>query len=104
MNRFDDMDKRELQIITTVGENGEEVKLKLLDIVTVNDFDYALLLPIETETDEVNEEESEVILMRLKQDASEYVFETIEDDEEFNLVAEAILDEEGYEDVEDEEE
>ena len=104
MNRFDDMDKRELQIITTVGENGEEIKLKLLDIVTVNDFDYALLLPIETETDEVNEEESEVILMRLKQDASEYVFETIEDDEEFNLVAEAILDEEGYEDVEDEEE
>ena len=104
MNRFDDMDKRELQIITTVGENGEEVKLKLLDIVTVNDFDYALLLPIETETDEVNEEESEVILMRLKQDASEYVFETIEDDEEFNLVAEAILDEEGYEDVEDGEE
>ena len=102
MNRFDDMDKRELQIITTVGENGEEVKLKLLDIVTVNDFDYALLLPIETETDEVNEEESEVILMRLKQDASEYVFETIEDDEEFNLVSQAILEEEGYEDIEEE--
>ena len=42
--------------------------------------------------------------MRLKQDTSEYVFETIEDDDEFNLVAEAILNEEGYEDVEEEEE
>ncbi len=87
MNRFDDMDNRELQVIKTVGENGEEISLKLLDIVTVNDFDYALLLPV----DEDIQEEAEVILMRLKQDASEYVFETIDDDEEFNLVSEAIL-------------
>lgn len=95
MNRFDDMDNRELQVIKTVGENGEEISLKLLDIVTVNDFDYALLLPV----DEDIQEEAEVILMRLKQDASEYVFETIDDDEEFNLVSEAILSEEGYEDI-----
>ena len=101
MGRFDDMENRELQVIKTVGDDGEEVSLKLLDIVTVNDFDYALLLPVDENLDE---EECEVILMRLKQDAAEYVFETIEDDEEFNLVAEAILDEEGYEDVEDEEE
>ena len=104
MGRFDDMDKRDLQIITTVGEDGEEVTLKLLDIVTVNDFDYALLLPFEADMGEVDEEECEVILMRLKQDTSEYVFETIEDDDEFNLVAEAILNEEGYEDVEEYEE
>ncbi len=102
MGRFDDMDNRDLQIITTVGEDGEEVNLKLLDIVTVNDFDYALLLPFEADMEEVEEGEAEVILMRLKQDAAEYVFETIEDDEEFNLVAEAILEEEGYEDTEEE--
>lgn len=99
MSRFDDMENRELQVIKTVGEDGEEVSLKLLDIVTVNDFDYALLLPVDEELDE---EECEVILMRLKQDASEYVFETIEDDEEFNLVSQAILEEEGYEDIEEE--
>ncbi len=101
MGRFDDMENRELQVITTIGEDGEEVKLKLLDIVTVNDFDYALLLPFEADVD-ADEDEAEVILMRLKQDAAEYVFETIEDDEEFNLVAEAILEEEGYEDTEEE--
>jgi len=102
MGRFDDMDKRDLQIITTIGEDGEEVNLKLLDIVTVNDFDYALLLPFEADMVDVEEGECEVILMRLKQDAAEYVFETIEDDEEFNLVAGAILEEEGYEDTEEE--
>ncbi len=99
MGRFDDMENRELQVIKTVGDDGEEVSLKLLDIVTVNDFDYALLLPVDENLDE---EECEVILMRLKQDAAEYVFETIEDDEEFNLVSQAILEEEGYEDVEEE--
>lgn len=101
MGRFDDMDKRELQVIKTVGENGEEVSLKLLDIVSVNDFDYALLLPVD---EDLTEDECEVILMRLKQDASEYVFETIDDDEEFNIVSEAILSEEGYEDTEEEDE
>jgi len=99
MGRFDDMEKRELQVIKTIGENGEEVNLKLLDIVTINDFDYALLLPVD---EDLEAEECEVILMRLKQDASEYVFETIEDEDEFNLVSEAILHEEGYEDVDDE--
>lgn len=100
MSRFDDMENRELQVIKTVGEDGEEVSLKLLDIVTVNDFDYALLLPVD---EDLEEEECEVILMRLKQDAAEYVFETIEDDEEFNLVSQAILEEEGYEDIDEEE-
>ena len=66
----------------------------------MNDFDYALLLPVD---EDLEEEECEVILMRLKQDAAEYVFETIEDDEEFNLVSQAILEEEGYEDIDEEE-
>ena len=99
MSRFDDMEKRDLQIIQTIGEDGEEVTLKLLDVVTVGDFDYALLLPADENLDE---EECEVILMRLKQNTSEYVFENIEDDEEFNMVSEAILEEEGYEDIEEE--
>ena len=99
MSRFDDMEKRDLQIIQTIGEDGEEVTLKLLDVVTVGDFDYALLLFFDENLDE---EECEVILMRLKQNTSEYVFETIEDDEEFNMVSEAILEEEGYEDIEEE--
>ncbi len=86
------MNEKEFEIIKTVGENGEEVELKLVDIVTVNDIDYALLLPADADID--NEEECEIVLMRLKQDNSEYLFETIEDDDEFELVSQAILEEE----------
>ncbi len=86
------MKDNDFEIIKTIGEEGEEIELKLLDIVNVNNVDYALLLPVESDID--NEEECEVVLMRLKQDNSDYVFETIEDEDEFELVSQAIIEEE----------
>ena len=71
----------EEQIIETVDENGNVVKFELFDIVEVDEQEYALLLPIE------DEEGDEVVLMRLTKDGEEYLFETIDDDEEFEKVA-----------------
>lgn len=82
-------EEKELQIIKTIDEDGQEIELKLLDIVTVNDVDYALLLPADEDEED---EEAEVVLMRLKQENDEYVFETIEDDEEFDTVAKILAD------------
>ena len=89
------MDNSEFEIIKTIGEEGEEIELKLLDIVTVNDVDYALLLP--ADADDANDDECEIVLMRLKQDDSEYIFETIENDEEFELVSQAIIEDDSEE-------
>ncbi len=71
----------EEQIIETVDENGNVVKFELFDIVEVDEQEYALLLPVE------DEEGDEVVLMKLSKDGEEYLFETIEDDEEFEKVA-----------------
>ena len=60
------------------------VKFELFDIVEVDEKEYALLLPVE------EEESDEVVLMRLSKDGEEYLFETIEDDEEFEKVAEYV--------------
>ena len=79
----------ELQIIKTLDENGKETELKLLDIVCVDDIDYALLLPKDADPDD---DDAEVVLMRFKNENNEYVFEEIEDEDEFDLVAQAILD------------
>lgn len=70
--------------IETVDEYGNKVSFEVLDIVTVDDVEYAVLLPEEADRDD---EENEVLIMRLKQDGNEYSFETIEDDDEFNKVA-----------------
>ncbi len=86
----------ELQIIKTVGENGEEVELKLLDIINVNGTDYALLLPADEEADE----EAEVVLMRLIKEGDEYLFETIDDDDEFNEIAKILSEEDENEEEE----
>lgn len=87
------MTNKNEQIIETVDENGNKVSFELLDIVTVDDVEYALLLPSET-TEE--DDENEVLVMRLKKDGEEFTFEAIEDDEEFEKVAQYI------EEVEDE--
>ena len=69
------------QIIETVDENGNLVKFELFDIVEVDEKEYALLLPIE------DKESDEVVLMHLTKEGDEYLFETIDNDEEFEKVA-----------------
>ena len=69
------------QIIETIDENGNVIKFELFDIVEVDEQEYALLLPVD------EEESTEVVLMRLSKEGEEYLFETIDDDEEFEKVA-----------------
>lgn len=69
------------QIIETIDENGNLIKFELFDIVEVDEQEYALLLPVE------EEDNDEVVLMRITKDADEYLFETIDDDDEFEKVA-----------------
>ncbi|MCD8024471.1 MAG: DUF1292 domain-containing protein [Candidatus Gastranaerophilales bacterium] len=79
----------EMQVIKTVDENGDEVELKLYDIVNVEGVDYAILFS----SDEEINEDSEGILMKMKQENGEYVFETIDDDDEFEAVAKILSEE-----------
>ncbi|GBF22974.1 hypothetical protein tpqmel_0378 [Candidatus Gastranaerophilus sp. (ex Termes propinquus)] len=93
-----DIDIEEYPVIKTIDEDGNEVSLKLVDIVTVDDSEYALL----ARENQVVEDDSEVVLMRLIKEGEEYIFETIDNDEEFELVSQAILEEDVDEEEEDE--
>lgn len=75
----------ERQLIETVDEFGKVVNFELFDIIEFEEREYALLLPADS-----NNDMDEVVLMKLSKDGEEYVFEVIEDDEEFNKVAEYI--------------
>ena len=74
------------QIIETVTEDGEKVQFKLFDIVEFEEKEYALLLPLEDE----DNEDAELVLMQLTKEDDYYIFETIEDDDEFDRVSEYI--------------
>ena len=72
----------ENQIIETVDEKGNLIKFELYDIVEVDGQEYALLIPVEQEDDD-----DELVLMRLTKDGDDYIFESIDDDAEFDKVA-----------------
>ena len=78
------MENEEKQLIETVDEDGNVINFELYDIVEVEGKEYALLLPAEAE--EEDSEDGEIVLMRLTKDGEDYLFETIEDDEEFDKV------------------
>jgi uncharacterized protein YrzB (UPF0473 family) len=75
-------------IAVVVDEEGREISLEVLDMFTLDDIEYALLLPVghhEKECDCGCEDEA--VIMRVKRDGEEYYFEQIENDEEFDKVA-----------------
>lgn len=74
------------RLIETIDENGNVITFELYDIVEVDEQEYALLLPTEQDEDS-DDEDAEIVLMRLSKNGDDYLFETIEDDEEFNKVA-----------------
>ena len=76
-------EKENDQLIETVDENGNVITFELFDIVEVDEQEYALLLPTDAEAGE----EDELVLMRLTKDGEDYIFETIDDDAEFEKVA-----------------
>ncbi len=75
------------QIIETFDEDGNKVSFELIDIVSVDDIEYALLLPSEKQEDM---EDDEILVMRLKKDGDEYIFEVIDDDSEFEKIVQYI--------------
>ena len=74
------------RLIETIDENGNVITFELYDIVEVDEQEYALLLPTDDEED-ADDEDAEIVLMRLSKNGEDYLFETIEDDDEFNRVA-----------------
>ena len=77
--------EEEKQLIETVDEEGNVINFELFDIVEFEEQEYALLLPAENKTDD-----DEVVLMRLTKDGEDYLFEAIDDDAEFDKVADYI--------------
>ena len=85
-HEHDEMDE---QLIETIDEEGNIINFELIDIIETEDGkEYGLLLPKDENDD--SDEEKEVVLMRLTKEGEEYIFEMIEDDEEFNRVVEFI--------------
>ncbi len=92
------------EILTLTDEEGQDHEFVLVDILTLNEREYAILLPFEEasghgESSEPSEDEDEmeaVILRMEKDDAGEEQLVEIDDEQEWQSVVdayEAMLDE-----------
>ena len=75
----DEMDEMETGIITFVDDEGNDVRFEILDVITLDEKEYLVVLPI----DEVD---SGVLILEIKQEDGEEVYDTVTDDEEAERV------------------
>ena len=81
-------DNENADIIETIDEEGNTIKFQLFDVIEYDEQEYAMLLPLDEEQED--EDDPELVLMRLVSDGEEYSLETIDDEDEFNEVSEYI--------------
>ena len=91
MSEFDEKlsMEEEMDILTLTDDDGTEIDFELLTVITYNDEEYAVLLPLnedETEDDET------VIILRVKNLDEETVeYSVIEEEETLNAVFEIFM-------------
>ena len=84
------MENEELDdnIVVLNDEEGNEVQFEFLDLVELDDEEYVVLLPV---TDEGEEDEGEVVILKLEDtddDSEEESYVGVEDEEILNKVFE----------------
>lgn len=83
------------EIIVLTDEEGNEHEFSIVQVIKVDENDYAILLPVHG-----GEEEDQAIILRIDTEDGEDVLVEIEDEAEFERVAEAweeMLDDEEFE-------
>lgn len=75
------MEEAKEDIVTLVDEDGNEHEFSVVDIIEVDDKEYALLMPAESEG-EGDEDAEDVLVLRFEDDS----LVMIEDEDEFNRV------------------
>lgn len=80
------MEERE-DVLTLVDEDGIEHLFSVIDLITVENREYAILMPFQEE--DIDGESDEAIIFRVIQDEEGQALLAVENDEEWETVAAA---------------
>ena len=81
-NKNVNLEAEEPWIVTlTDEETGEDIDFQLIARATIDDVLYFALLPVDDESEEY-------YILRVSEDGEDVIFDTIEDDDEFEKVEE----------------
>ncbi|OUN43563.1 hypothetical protein B5G26_06890 [Anaerotignum lactatifermentans] len=82
---FEEADELEFEIVTMTDEDGTDVEFSIIDNVASGTDRYLLVV----ETEKMDEDETQALILKeVAIDANDITYEMVEDDAEFDRVAE----------------
>ncbi len=79
-------------IVTLTDDDGKEYTFEILDAVETDDARYLALLPIHDDPQKLLSDDGELVIVRVNEENGEEFFEEIEDDDEYETIADAFID------------
>ena len=76
--------------VTLVDENGKETKFEIVDSLVTDNNEYFALIPTET-AENLSEDDGELVILKVVEENGEEFLEPIEDDEEYESIAEIFM-------------
>ena len=81
--------EEESNIVSLTGDEGNEIKCEVFDIIEFENKTYALLIP-QDEIEEDDEPQEKLIVLEYVEEGDDCYFQNIEDNEEFDRVCEFV--------------
>ena len=79
-------------IITLSDDEGHEYTFEVLDAVETDEARYLALLPVHTAPQALLDDSGELVIVKVEEENGEEFFSEIEDDEEYEMIADAFID------------
>ena len=73
-------------LVSVIDEDGKEHVFEELDRIETDTGKYVALLPLYDDSEEMLEDDGELIILKATEEDGEIYLEAIEDDEEFNEI------------------
>lgn len=78
-------------ILTLTDEEGKEYTFEVLDRIETDEARYVALLPVYDDPKDMLDDSGELVILRVVEDNGEEFLENIEDDDEYDTIADAFI-------------
>ncbi|MBR3961177.1 MAG: DUF1292 domain-containing protein [Clostridia bacterium] len=79
-------------LITLSDDEGNEFTFEVLDAIEDDENRYLALLPVYDDPKKIIEESGELVIVKVTEENGEEFFSEIDDDDEYEMVADAFID------------
>ena len=79
-------------IITLSDDDGNEFTFEVLDAIETDEARYLAMLPLYDDPQKMLDDSGELVIVKVEEENGEEFFSEIEDDEEYEMIADAFID------------